>query len=506
MFRIFNYHKIAITLVCIIPLLVLGQNYNHWTRSFNEESSLLSGAVVGGGAGPSAIYYNPASISEITQSKFSVNVSLFTLQLQGADNMLGEDIDLNSTKFKIEPRFISYMIQPKKRPEMSFELAFLNNQNYLEENSQSVDKQMDILTNIPGTERYYAFFQYSNSYRDDWIGAGWSWKFTPRLFVGASMFVSIRSLEYRYLLNIEAYPLDSVFIEGQYIPFYSANYYQMEYLKCNDYRLLWKVGLLYTVDHYSFGINFTTPSVGGIYSDGKKVTREMKQANIVNPETDLPLPDYILADYQEKDKVTVNAKSPFSLAAGFTYQFKKRKRILYLTAEYFGGLDPYQYAKAEENPDLMAGSFFENIEHTEWLTYISGAKPVLNAAIGYEWLVKENFMILSGFRTDFNYQKNYDYDPYSVNKVFKSIKMDLYHLTGGLSRRVKGQDIMIGLQYTIGREKNQQQIVNLSDPVEFNTVENAPLQGTKQNTMKSHYNAISIYFGATINFGGGDKK
>jgi hypothetical protein len=313
-------------------------------------------------------------------------------------------------------------------------------------------------------------------------------------------------LEYKYLLNIEAYPLDSVFIDGEYIPFYSASFYQMEYLKCNDYRLLWKAGLLYKKDHFSIGLNVTTPSVGGIYSDGKKVTREIQQANITNPDTGDPIPDYILADYNEKNNVHVNAKSPFSLAAGFTYQFQKRERILYLTAEYFGGLDPYRYAEAEENPDLTTGAVFEDIEHNEWLTYVSGARPVINAAIGSRWLLKENFMLLAGFRTDFNYQKNYDYDPYTENKTFKDIKLNLYHITGGLSWRIKGQDIMTGLQYTVGREKNQPQIVNLSDPVEFNTVENVALQGTKQNTMKAYFDSISIYFGATFNFGNSKKE
>jgi len=70
------------------------QSYNHWVRSFNEESSLLAGAVVGGGAGPSAIYYNPASISEIKESKLSVHASLFSFKFLNVKNALGDGIDL----------------------------------------------------------------------------------------------------------------------------------------------------------------------------------------------------------------------------------------------------------------------------------------------------------------------------------------------------------------------------------------------------------------------------
>jgi len=69
-----------------------------------------------------------------------------------------------------------------------------------------------------------------------------------------------------------------------------------------------------------------------------------------------------------------------------------------------------------------------------------------------------------------------------------------------------GQDLMIGFQYTLGRANNQKQYLNLSDPVEYNMTENVPLQGTRQNTMKGSYNSLSVYFGATFNFGGGNKN
>jgi hypothetical protein len=498
--------KLILFVVVFVPLLTLSQSHNHWTRSFNEESSLLSGAVVGGGAGPSAIYYNPASIAEITESKFSLHASLFSFNFLNVKNALGDGVDLDYTRGIIEPRFLSYMVKPKKHPEWSLEIAFLNNENYRMDITQSVDQNLNILTNIPGEERYYAYFQYRNIYRDDWIGFGGSWKVSPSFFVGSSMFVSIKTLEYNYTIDIEAYPLDSVFINDEYVPFFSANYLESEYVKFNDYRLLWKFGLLYKKERFSVGFNITTPSLGGIYSDGKKVMHKEKQSNISLPETGEPLPNYVLTDYKEKKDVFVNSKSSLSVAAGLTYYIPDGTKILYTTVEYFAGIDPYRMVQAGENPDLASGSVFEDINVSEWLTFVSGAKPILNAAIGYRWTVKKDLMMMAGFRTDFNYRKNYDYNPYAQNKTLKGLDLDIYHFTGGLSWRIKGQDLITGLQYTVGREKNQQQFMNLSDPVEFNTTEMEPLQGTRQNTMKTFFNSLSLYFGATFNFGGGNNK
>ena len=225
-----------------LPLLSFGQSHNYWTRSFNEESSLLSGAVVGGGAGPSAVYYNPSCISEVSASKFSLNASLFSFDFINIKNALGDGVDLNASKGNIEPRFISYMIKSKRNPNWSFEIAVLNNANFKAEMTKSVDYETDILTEVPGIERYFAYYQYNYQFRDDWIGWGGSVKVNDRLFIGAGMFITIKSLDYTNSLNIEAISLsDSVLLHNELAPSYAASYQGFEYLKFNDYRLTWKV-------------------------------------------------------------------------------------------------------------------------------------------------------------------------------------------------------------------------------------------------------------------------
>lgn len=66
---------------------------------------------------------------------------------------------------------------------------------------------------------------------------------------------------------------------------------------------------------------------------------------------------------------------------------------------------------------------------------------------------------------------------------------------------MRGQDLMAGLQYTLGYQDNVEQFINLNDPSEYNPVNKTAVQGERQNTMKTVLNSISIYFGATFNFG-----
>lgn len=217
------------------------------------------------------------------------------------------------------------------------------------------------------------------------------------------------------------------------------------------------------------------------------------------------MPNYVLVDYREKDEVAVNSKSPLSIAAGLTYYSKERDKTLYTTIEYFAGIDPYRIVQANENPNLAAGSVFQDINFNEWLTFVSGAKPILNAAAGYKWELKQDLLMMAGFRTDFNYRKDFNYNPLAQSKIMKGLNLDMYHITSGLSWRIKGQDLMTGLQYTVGRERDQEQFANLADPVEYNSTINEPLQGTPQNNMDIFFNSLSIYFGATFNFGNSKK-
>jgi hypothetical protein len=136
---------------------------------------------------------------------------------------------------------------------------------------------------------------------------------------------------------------------------------------------------------------------------------------------------------------------------------------------------------------------------------MESSKPITNLALGYRWLPKEDLMVLAGFRTDFSSHKKPVYKNELVSKEVKSFHPDRYHITGGLNLTVFGQDLMAGLQYTLGLENNEKQFINLSHPVEYNPDTYQALQGEIKINRSTVLNSISLYFGATINFGTGKK-
>lgn len=502
-------YKIALFSIFLMALFqkeVNAQSTRYWSTNLNEESSLLAGAVVGGGAGVGAIYYNPALISANTKSNLSINANLFTIEFNRIENALGDNFDLKNTRFLAEPRFLSYILKSHKIEGLSYEFIAMGKENFFVNLSSSTDSQIDILTHLPGEERYYASYKYRNQYISYWLGAGTSYKFKNDISIGISMFGMVKTLNYSNNLSINAQPLsDSIEIGGIPIPYYVASSSSDSYLKFENYRLLWKIGLAYKKNQIKIGFNITTPSVN-VFSSGKVDSGKEQTGNIMYPDEAKFMPDYLVADEQVKDDVSVNYKDPFSIAMGIEYTFPSNKQFVYFTAEYFSRIRPYKFVTAQENSNSTIPSVYEGLMPKDWLSYVSGAKPILNIALGYKWELNQDLLLLTGFKTDFSYMNNFDFEDFEEYNNLAVFDHNVYHFSGGLLYRFLGHRFFTGIQYSTGSRKGMEQLVNLSDPVEWNEIEQAALQGVRNNNMNYYYNGISLFLGVTFNFGNNSGK
>ncbi|MEA1898882.1 MAG: hypothetical protein U9N53_14585, partial [Bacteroidota bacterium] len=424
------------------------QSSRYWSTNLNEESSMLAGAVVGGGAGVGAIYYNPAWITENQISKFSFNANLVSLQFYKLTNALGEGIDLQTTKFNIQPRFLSFLLKPKNMKDMSFQVVILNKSRNEVELTHAQDINLDILQSLPGIERYYANFKFRKRYNEDWVGIGTSYEIKPGFSIGISMFGTAKSLRYNHSSHLYAFPLtDTIFSDTDTIPFYTANNSSSEYIRYNNYRILWKIGLGYKSGSISMGLNISTPSIN-IYSDGKIVSKLDQQENIIDPSGSGFLQNYLIADEQVKDEISINHKDPLSIAFGLNYRTPNGKHKYFFTMEYFSKLNAYTIIDANINPNITTGSIYNELVNKKWLSYNNDARHVVNFAVGYESEVSEDVMIMGGFKTDFSAKHHYSFaNSEGFENQIRTINADFYHLTGGGLLNVKGHRIFAGLQY-----------------------------------------------------------
>jgi hypothetical protein len=478
-----------------------GQNPGYWNNQMTDESFLLGGAVVGGGAGVGAVYYNPALISENKKSNFAVNLNLLSIDIYRIENALGNGIHLENTQLLTEPRFFSFLARSKKYQGLSFQFVGMGKEFYNVKYSDSQDKQMDILTQLPGNERYFANYKQRHQFEEYWIGGGASYKMNSGFSAGVAMFGLLKSLNYNYLFDIEANPLsDTIYVGEDAIPFYTASTGFYEFVRFDNYRLRWKIGFAWTFERINIGLTITTPSVH-ISSGVKRVTRQNSQRLISNPDGSGFLPEYYVADEQVKNDLEATYKDPLSIAIGIVYRTPSEKNHIYATAEHFFGIEPYKFITATENPDIAIPAIYQDLTPKDWLSYVTGADPVTNLAIGYKRQFKDNLILLTGFKTDFSYLKDFSFGSLEEYNRLLSFDVDIIHLSAGLLAQIRGNSIFAGIQYSLGTEKEMKQLVNLADPVEYNESEGAALQGDRLNNMSFSYNGLSLLIGLTLRFG-----
>jgi hypothetical protein len=486
----------------VIVLMVTGtgslysQSDNYWSWSFNTHSTLLAGSVVGGSAGPSSIFYNPALIDHENLPSLSISANILSLQFFNAENIAGDGINADKLIFKIQPRFLSYVL-PGKNEKFGMEVAILSPVS--EEINYTIqhDDELDIIQRMEGLETYSGYLKYSRKYDDTWAGFGVSYKISNRFFIGASSFLSIKLLKYQYRKHTMAYQdTDSIIVNNHLEPKYIAQSSFEEEMKYWNLSFIFKVGGLYKTsnDRFSIGANITFPDIPFIGQ--ADIRKAYMQSNIYNNDEDEFTPNESLIEKEEKVKSRV--KNPFSTAIGIQYFTKNKKNMISLTIEYFHHIDSYAIAETSNN-NIELPEYFEGlIDETAFMSYYHEANSVTNVAIGFKQFVSESFFFMGGFRTDFTSGTSDNIRFISDKFKINQIHINKYHFSVGPVLKIKQFNILTGVQYTYGMNKTMGQAVNYANPVEYIPATGQSLEGLRQNNAVAKINELALFFGVTV--------
>lgn len=470
-----------------------GQNSWYWNQSLNTESALLSGAVVAGESGIAAIFYNPATITEMASSNLSLSASLFSLSGFRAENALGTGFPVNKLRFEVQPRIITYTFRPKKNPELTIELAYFVRDKYYYLINQANSMTLDLIASNPGLEHYVGDFYYRRNYQDSYGGIGFGYKVSESFSFGFSGFISYKDDKYYNQISLNAFtpPEDQYGYTQQSLSSTMSNVNYAIY----DVRILTKIGLQWRKKYWSTGINLSLPSLK-LFGDGN-VSKQYEYSNIHKDPID---PTGFNGYFGGRQlRCVSNIKDPLSIAAGINYYTPSGKSILLVTAEYFFGIPSYQYIEASNNPTEDEYDFsFGTTE--DWLSFAVNHKAIFNIGLATSRKLGDHLTLSGGFRTDFNYNDTVGEDMYENynNRSFYSI--DIFHINSGIDYNFQRGTIIIGLQYSHGNKSNQNQIINLSEPVEYLNETTLPLSGIISNNVDVRYNDITVYLGFVLKF------
>jgi hypothetical protein len=467
------------------------QGGRYWDQNLNSEAALLSGNVVAGEGGIAAIYYNPATISQMTRNNLSLSANLFSLYFFKAQNALGNDFPADRTQLSIYPRIITLTVNPKKNPDLTIELAYFTKANEYVQINTGTSMTGDIISSNPGNENYIGEYYLRMKYQDYNGGAGFGYKISDKLSAGLSALINYKDDQYYNLITADAFSVADAVNPEQYL---SDSRYHLKY-NMFDVRLVTKLGLRYKSDSWSFGTNVSIPSIK-IFGNGT-VVKQIEYSNIHKTEG-LPLGSNMFYAARQQ-KCPAHFKDPLSIAAGLNYYSPSGKSIILFTAEYFFGLSEFDYIEANSDPGEDGYNYAPGTPEN-FLTFSSMHNPVLNAGIAFKKIVSDQLMLSGGFRTDFNYQDP-SVEPGIIGTNTKTnYSMDVYHFNTGLGYNFKRGSITLGMQFSYGQENDRDQIVNLKEPVEFINETIMPLTGPVGNVVDVRYFDVTVYLGFIFNF------
>ncbi len=252
----FSFRCLSLFLLFSFGWIQSEAQINHYqSNQVGARSTMLGGAVVGYVRDNSAVYYNPSGLAYIDNSSLSVIGDAISIEYLYEHNGAGPDVGLRSIAAEATPQIFSGILKSKKNPILTINYAIINviaSRNSLFAKSSGT---YDVFKDMPGEENYSGVYEYYNSTREDWIGAGWGYKLYDRLGVGFSLFVSLRSQTHRENVDVSVLEGDSDSDLSNLIgnnTYYNSVYYL-------NVALIGKFGLSYEFERITLGANLTLP-------------------------------------------------------------------------------------------------------------------------------------------------------------------------------------------------------------------------------------------------------
>lgn len=477
--------KIALILSFCMTVIsgLLAQPSNYWTTSFNTEASLLAGAVVGGNAEVTAIYYNPAGISDIKDSRFQINASLFNIEHKVYKNPLGQNTKMENWFFKVYPRFAAYVYPSKKVENLTYQFAIFN-RNHAETSiyNRVVNNNSDLIYHNT-LEQYTGLFNLKSAFNDYWGSMGVAKAFGKNWSLGLALNVSVITFNYTREASATAIPV-RVSLEDS-IPLFSSSWDLEERINGYNWRFIAKVGAMYKTKKFQAGINFTFPSWRIL--GRADINKTVSHTNIFYQNNHIP-------DYYFNEFITdahFQLKDPFSVALGVKYRHQNSRSQYFFTVEYFKEIAEYVLVDATKT-----GGNSE--KGTDFSSYIFQNRAILNFAMGYKKMLTTTVGFLAGVRSDFNPYRISHNEKYWETNSFDNLNNNLIHLTGGVKFEFQRINFVAGLQHSYGVKKSQREFIDFSNPVSYSPETRTALQGPISNQTTYSTYSLGFYFAFTV--------
>ncbi len=385
------------------------QDAHYWTHRHGPAAQFTEGTLVGGVNDLSAVYYNPAALALLQETRFDLGLNSLELTSIDAADAAGEGLDFDTHIFHFVPGMLAGQLGERGatggRDRNRFAFAFLSTHNTDWDFAYSRARISPGEAN--GSAGYGRTRQRLLEY---WTGVAWSRRLAPGLAVGITPFGAYRGQRSRRTLALA----DTA--AGSSVSSFVAREHEHDHV-----RALAKIGVAWRQRGFELGATVTTPGVR-LYGRGKvRFDATVAGTNETG---------FLSASTQRG--LAASFHSPGSIAAGATY--RRPQRAFHTTVEWFSRVAPYAILSPE--PAQVAGrSEALSLEMT------GRAKSVVNLGVGLEQRLSGRARLYAGAARDAS-----SWQPGAETLAV----WDLSDLAAGVAFDRQGSQFALGVSYAWG--------------------------------------------------------
>ena len=419
---------------CSITTITSQTDAHYWTHQFGAKGLLMNGAVIASTEDETAVFYNPGAMT--SEDDFSLSLSFLTpsYSILKTKNYLGEGNTISDKGLGFAPGLGSLGFNPfnSKRVRMAI-TSFTRFKSNISFRGRVIDEIGESPNSL-----FIGNLEFKRNLSERWIGLGASFKLTNFLSVGLTQFTTFHSESSTFSIQKEI--VDRNNPNTLLLGWRS----RLKYSFSAKGGMLTKFGALLKVGKIKIGATLTTPTYkyflsGASYEFDDLKTYGQDSSRLISNLNSTPLRNY---------------RTPLSI--GFGADFPFRKSHLSFSVEYFKGVDVYTLIEDTDDPfNGLSPNALDNE-----IVVATGNRRLINFSIGCETKLMEKISLIWGFRTDFN-QRKISQDIQSLQ--FLSTTPNIYHFSIGSSMEIWSSKISFGLDYGVGRKKDDTQLVDFSN-------------------------------------------
>lgn len=443
---------------------------------------MLGGAAIGGIEANSAGYYNPAAMGHVKDPTLSINVDAYRLRISKEENILGDDLNLQNTRFVTIPNIIAGIVPLDSTSKFTFGYAIIaprvyNNQmDLLQNETREIDSQN------PGLENYIATYNRKHQANKFSAGLAVGYELSENWSLGLSHFFNFQNVNYAEDINVATLSEQNN-QDRRYESHIDINYWHV--------TGTFKLGLQYASEQIKLGLTWQLPTYNIV--GGADVFRELSVSNLdIIPNQ----PNFTIID--SRNNLTVRYKQNGSLGWGINWEVSD-KVTFYFSQELFFGVAAYDLYEVDGAVKRYPSSVSDDdiksvIGDDRFLSYKKDTRLLLNSGLGVKWCVGDRLDLFFGARTDFDANERGRYKMKSIK--FNSGQKNMVHFSlGGSFNNYNQKTYDIGIEFGTALPGTRRGIANFSNP----SLETQLIGNTRKRAKYKQY-IIKLLLGISLDF------